>query len=347
MRKGDVYRLLYPSWRGARPADEPGYSLLLPVPGDLPVFLRIALEVCGAQDPEHRVETLVLPDGTPPGFARAYERAARNWDGGPLRLLPLRRSERAVARWRKNPHLNHWMQLMTGVRAARATHAVWHDADLFVDDPQFLRGHYERCRDRRLAGLGLSEAWDDWYRRHGLDHVVSTWEMVVEVPWARSFAPWEHRGHDGEVDGRPVTFDTSFRPQTRTAPERIGLTDAPPRFVHFNHTICRYREFQRARQRGRAWEDRTFRVLLVRLLADVFDDSGWEYEAPPVTELLRGLEDPAAPVTYRAPETRDGYAAFRAQLDELADARLIGAARADALRAAVAPFDAQLAPAPA
>ena len=353
MRKGDAYRLLYPRWRGARDARdapddrEPGYSLLLTVPGDLPVFLRIAMQVCGAQDPAHRVETLVLPDGRPDGFDRAFERYARDWTGGPIRVVPLRRVEGALGRWRKNPHLNHWMQLVTGLSAARATHALLHDADLFVDEPDFLRRHHEECGDRGLAVLGLSEAWDDWYRRHGLDHMVSTWEMVVEVEWARSFAPWEHRGHMGEIDGRPVEFDTTFRPQSRTAPERIGLAASAPRFVHFNHTICRYREFQRARRRGRSWEDRTFRILLVRLLIDVFDDSGWEYEAPPVTGLLRGLQDPDAPVTYRFPEAADSYVRFRETLDQLADAELIGAARADALRAAVAPFDAALAPAPA
>lgn len=347
MRKGDVYRLLYPRWRAAPASREPGYSVLLPVPGDLPVFVRIAMEVCGAQDPEHRVETIVVPDTRPDGFDRAFERYARDWPGGPIRVVAPRRAELALARRRRNPHLNHWLQLVTGLTAARSTHALFHDADLFIDEPDFLRRHYEECRDRGLAVLGLSEAWDDWYRRHGLGHMVSTWEMLVEVEWARAFAPWQHRGHMGEIGGRPVEFDTTFRPQSRTAPDRIGLARGAPRFVHFNHTIDRYRAFQRARRRGRPWEDRTFRILLVRLLIDVFDDSGWEYEAPPVAELLRGLRDPDAPVTYRFPQAADSYAGFRATLDRLADAELIGTERAEALRAAVAPFDAALAPATA
>lgn len=344
IRRGDVYRLLYPRWRGGDGARTPGYTLLLLIPGDLPVFLKIAMEVCGAQDAEHRVETLVLPDIATGGFDRAFARCARDWTGGPIRVVRLRRAEGALARWRKNPHLNCWLQFITGVNAAHSTHAIWHDADLFVDDPGFLRRHYEECRDRDLAVLGLSEAWDAWYREHGLGHMVSTWEMAVDVDWARSYRPWEHRGHDGAVDGRPVTFDISFNPQSRTAPERIALATSPPRFVHFNHTMGRYREFQRSLRRGRPWEDRTFRVLLVRLLVEAFDDSDWRYDAPAVAELLRGLEDPAAPVTYREPGVEERYAAFRATLDELCDARLVGEARVEALRRAAAPFDAALLP---
>jgi hypothetical protein len=341
IRKGDAYRLLYPRWRPAPAEREPGYSLLLLIPGDLPVFLRIAMEVCRAQDPGHRVETLVLPDIATRGFHRAFARHRAEWTGGPIRVVPLRPLEGALARWRKNPHLNCWLQFVTGVNHARATHAIWHDADLFLGEPDFLRRHHEECRDRGLAVLGLSEAWDDWYRRHGLGHMVSTWEMALDVEWARGFRPWEHRGHDGAVDGQPVTFDISFSPQSRTEPERIALTSSPPPFVHFNHTMGRYRQFQRSRRRGRPWEDATFRVLLVRLLVDAFDDSDHPYDAPTVAELLRGLRDPAAPVTYRAPETLERYAAFRRQLDELS-ASLVGARRAEALSRAVAPFDAAL-----
>lgn len=338
MQKGDVYRLLYPRWRRAPAERTPGYTLLLLIPGDLPVFLRIAMEVCRAQDPEHLVETLVLPDTPTTGFSRTFEAGCADWPG-PIRVVRLRAAERAFARWRKNGHLNAWMQFTTGIAHARTTHAIWHDADLFVADPGFLRRHYEECRDRGLAGLGISEAWDEWYRAHGLGHMASTWEMVFDVEWVREFAPWEHRGHDGAVDGHPVTFDITYSPQSRTAPERIAQTAHPPPFVHFNHTIGRYREFQRSLRRGRAWEDATFRILLVRLLADVFDDSGWSYEAPSVPDLLRGLEDPAAPVTYRAPETAARYAPFRRTLDELAASPVLGEERAGALLRAVAPFD--------
>ena len=47
------------------PRDRPraaGYTLLVPVPGDLPVFLELALAVLATQQHEHRIATIVVPD---------------------------------------------------------------------------------------------------------------------------------------------------------------------------------------------------------------------------------------------------------------------------------------------
>lgn len=59
LKKATIWKWLYARW--SKPVVEPipGYTILLMVPGDLPVFLKIALEMCITQNPEHLVETLV------------------------------------------------------------------------------------------------------------------------------------------------------------------------------------------------------------------------------------------------------------------------------------------------
>ena len=56
---------LYGKWEPRLSVPVPGYSLLMPVPGDLPVFLKIALDVCGKQNHQHLIETIIVPDQWP------------------------------------------------------------------------------------------------------------------------------------------------------------------------------------------------------------------------------------------------------------------------------------------
>jgi len=68
LKKATLWKWLYAQW--SQPATEPvpGYTILLLVPGDLPVFLKIALETCARQNSKHLIETLVIPDKWMPGF---------------------------------------------------------------------------------------------------------------------------------------------------------------------------------------------------------------------------------------------------------------------------------------
>src|SRR3954469_10157584 len=97
MMNATLWKLARSKWRkptaGARAA---GYSVLLPVPGDLPVFLKIAMSTINAQQNAGLVETLVIPDVCTPAFERAFELAKAGWSNGPIRLVPLRPIERFV-----------------------------------------------------------------------------------------------------------------------------------------------------------------------------------------------------------------------------------------------------------
>src|SRR5882724_8117968 len=202
-----LWKLFRSSWKKPPATTRtPGYSVLLAVPADLPVFLKIAMGTINAQRNNGLVETRVIPDMPTPAFERAYELAKQDWSNEPIRLVKLRRIERFVTKHINSPHTNHWLQMTNGVEAAASTHALLHDADLFITDKNFLTGHYAAIAGKDLACLGINPVWDKWYAENGLSHVTATWELMFSVDWARSFKPWMHRGHNGIVAGKAHEF---------------------------------------------------------------------------------------------------------------------------------------------
>ena len=330
------WRLRYACWPRRRD-QVPGYTVLVPVPGDLPVFLDLALAVCATQQAEHRTRTLVLPDVVTPAVRERVARAQPQWRG-PLELLPLAALDRAVLPRLGDPGRNHGAQLIRGTAAARSTHVVLHDADLFLLDPRVHDDLYERAARDDLEVLGVSPSWDPWYAARGL-HLAATWEQCARVDWLRSFAPHRHIGHDAVVDGERHTFDTTFWPQTHTAPARIAVqAGAEERIVHFNYVISTYRRFQRS---SGAFHDDSFRLLLIRLIVDLFSRGEEEYGLPGLDELARGLgaeSTPAGRVVYRG-EDGDGYRSMRAKLGAMVEGPWSSAEDATRALALLEPFD--------
>lgn len=334
--KGNFWKWSYTRWD--KPIDKPipGYTTLLPVPGDLPVFTRIALEVCSTQNLEHLVETLVIPDKLVPGFPELVKQWDSGFAIGSVRLLKPSPLEQLIVRFQNNPHTNHWLQLIRGANAVQTTHVLLHDADLFITEPNFMETHYETCVERHLACLGVNPVWDTWYQEQGINHLTATWEMIFDVSWLRSFKPWEHRGHDGFVNGKPHTFDTTLWPQCQTQPDQIARHQQEWGFIHFNYVICTYRWFQ---QRKGSFEDENFRILLIRLLIDAYDQSGWHYDVPSLDELIKGIKDKSNCVTYLQEQTRQQYAEFRSKLQQLIDSGLLDDQKALVLSNEVSRFD--------
>jgi hypothetical protein len=332
-----LYHVLYRRWREAPAPLEEGYTVLLPVPADLPVFLKLAMATIARQDAAHRRETLVLPDASSSGFEGAFHRYLVSWPARqPIRIVPFGPLSRALAQRQRNPGLNHWLQFVHGVTETRSVHALLHDADLFIADGDFLKKRYEAAAQSGAACFGVSPVWDDWYRATGYGHVVATWELFFDVRWARSFEPWQHRGHEDVIDGMRHIFDTTLLPQCRTEASRIVLSPPESEFTHFNYVICTYRLFQRSQG---SWEDEHFRLLLVRLLIDAVDDSGWSYEVPALADLARGLSDPSARVTYTSSATREHYPEFRGKLERLISGNILGEDAAASIQRGIGPFD--------
>lgn len=334
-KRADLWKLFYSGWQNKLADRIPGYTVLLLVPGDLPVFLKIALEVITAQNPDHRLETLVIPDKLPRSFFVYFNKVKDNYPGAHLRLANLTFFEWLINRF-NNPFLNCWLQFIRGINASRTTHALWHDADLFITQPRFLKTHYETCVACQFACSGVSGAWDPWFRKNGFGHVTATWELMVDVGWVQSFKPWEHRGHKHEINGQLHSCDITYFPQTQTAPERIGRYEQTMDFVHFNHVIGTYRFFQESRG---PYEDEKFRLLLIRLLIRAYDDSGWVYDLPSLDELVQGLTDEHRRVTYVSQETRQTYPLFRQRLQQLIDSGFLDEKKVNILFQGIQPFD--------
>lgn len=312
-------------WPPAPPGLADGYTVLVPVPGDLPVFLDLALAVCRAQESPGRAATLVVPDVRTDAVSRIVAREKPGWPGE-LDLLALPVPERWILPRLGDPGRNHAVQLNTAVARARSTHVVLHDADLFLLEPDSHERQWSYAVEHDLDALGVDPAWDGWFAEHGLD-LAATWEMTARTEWLRAFPPWRHIAHRAALDGddEEHIFDTMYWAESRTPGARIAVRP-PGGIVHFNHVISTYRKFQAFRRvHGRQssagsattpFRDPEFRLLLIRVLVDLFDTSGAGYDLPSVTELAGGLGRADAAVTY---ESGDGatYREFRPRLSQI------------------------------
>jgi len=289
------------------PAHTGGYTLLMPVPGDLPVFLELALRVCRLQTAAHRVETFVIPDTPTQAVADAVDRAVADWNG-PLALLPLRALENRVLPRLGEPTRNYGCQIIRGLTKSSGSYAIFHDADLFLPDPGTHDAQYAEAVSRDLDVLGVDRSWDPWFAAHDME-LAATWEMCVRRGWATSFPPHELLGRNGTVAGEERNFDVTFWAQTQTAPARIAVSQEH-RILHFNYVIGTYRNF--ARSTG-PFVDEAFRLLLIRIFVDMFSDHPAPVGLPTLDELASGLRGEHGRVGYEGVDPAL-YLAFRDKL---------------------------------
>ena len=89
----------------------PGFTVVVPVPGNLPVFTDLALAVVREQHSPSRVATIVVPDRPSPAVAAAVERHRSDWSGGELRLRNVVRPERWILPRLGDPGRNQALRL--------------------------------------------------------------------------------------------------------------------------------------------------------------------------------------------------------------------------------------------
>ena len=300
--------------------------------------MQLALRVCNRQDPAFQRETLVLTDSQlRPGFRAYFRSRSRALCGQPRAAGELRLGDADRQPLPSEP----FQQLLASARQRYQCNPapntrLLHDVDLFLFDGDALRRHYQYAVQHDLDCLGASPVWDDWYRANGQGHVVATWELLFRTEWARHHAPWVHRAQYGTVDGKGHSFDMMLLAQSRSDPARIRQSPHEPAFIHFSHVISTYRQFQR--HRG-SWEDDYFRLLLIRLLIDALDHSGWRYELPSLAELQSSLVRGTGRITYATPACRTHYPEFRDKLERLLASDLLDGPQVRVMRAGVEPFD--------
>jgi hypothetical protein len=305
-------------------------------PGDLSVFLAVALQIVDRQDTKDLVEILVVPDCMPEDFCCKWDSLRRRWSHLPLRLVALNTCEHALLWLLRHPIAVCFHQFYAGVKASCATHLLWHDADLFLLDPAFMRSRFEACSGRKLACVGSSPTPDKWFTENGITHVVDTWELMMDVSWIRSFPPWQHRGHEDVLKGTRRKFDITQLPQCHTQPGLIHCDLGHHQYVHLCQTICTFRWFSYTRA---PYEDRKFRLLFIRLLLDALEGPDSNGRIPSLTELQQGFRNPAAAVTYLRPAREEVYQEFRREFERLIQSCVLGESASEILHRSVAPFD--------
>ncbi|MEJ5914121.1 hypothetical protein [Pseudokineococcus sp. 1T1Z-3] len=329
-----LWRLRFGRWWSVAAIDDEGYTVLVPVPGDLPVFTDLALAVCRQQSGRHRRRTLVVPDRRSPAVAAAVARERPTWPGGSLELLDLPPVDQLVLPRLGDPGRNHGAQLVAGASAASTRRVVLHDADLFMLDPDLHDRMHEAAEASDLDVLGLSPAWDPWYSARGRE-LAATWEQTARTAWLRAYPPHRHLGHEASVGGERHVVDTTFWAQWHTDPGRVGVDPRSAEdVVHFNYVISTYRRFQRSEG---SFHDGSFRLLLVRLFQDLFGRGEAPPGLPPLDRLAAGL-DGSSEVTYE-PGDASTYRAFRQQISRILAAPWVERERSSEAEALLAPFD--------
>jgi hypothetical protein len=112
-------------------------------------------------------------------------------------------------------------------------------------------------------------------------------------------------------------------PQFLTDPAEVGINKeyGQDEFLHFSFVISIYRLFCKSR---RPFEDKYFKLLLIRSLIDALGDAGWTYSVPSMKGLVGALAGTDEKVSYRALETRKNYDTFRRNFERLMQSGILG-----------------------
>lgn len=306
-----LWEALLPAWR-PRGAVREGYSLLLPVPGDLPGFAQLALDVCARQDPTGRVETLLLPDVPSEPIREVAEANRDRWSD--LRYVTPPQRVQAVLRRLNDPGRFHGVQLVTAVQSSRASHVILHDADAIAIDPDFFARLFAEALSTGAAATGVQEYWDADLRQR-LPHLVATWELCASTAWLRSVRPRRHLGHVTKTAWGDQLMDTTIFAQARTDPNDIGRLSSAGEFVHFNYVVSTFRHFQNWLRSPDtpSFEDDRFLLLFIRVISDALQQPATDL---PSLEALTGAPRGVGPVALPMPSTASSqsFAVFRTSL---------------------------------
>ncbi len=243
----------------------------------------------------------------------------------------MRRSGGEIANW------THWAMIVEGINRAKCDHIFLHDADAFFLESDGLERQYRECRDRGMATLGVMARWDPFFREIGYA-IPGTYELMFSTRWIRRHGPLDLKGRRRQTTHGLHVFDTMLYPQFqdyRTG--RVGILDPPLQLVHFSGAITLYRMF--CDRLDRPVLDEQFRLLFLALMEDLFPSPSGDRLLPSVSELVGGLNDPSAVVTYGSPRATREYPTFRAMIEDLCNSPIFQGPRAEQIRASIYPFD--------
>jgi hypothetical protein len=336
--KSLAFSLLLPDWRRVGELQK-GYTIILPAPMDMPFLLRLGLEGLRHVDTENCRQILIVPDGWGDDGGAAIRKVASEFDDSRIEVVDLSRRDYWLIRSMRPPGsaATHWMQVVNGTKHARCEYAFLHDADAFFLEEQGLERHYLEACERKMHTLGVTPRWDPFFTELGYS-IPGTWELFYSVGWARSRKPYALKGRRLRTPHGWHTFDSMLHPQYLDyASGRIGVTETPPAFVHFNGTIFTYRLYRDSGDRQ--VRDDFFRILLLALLADVVDPDRTDNSLPRPVDLAKGLTSAETKVCYDSATCTQQFPIFRELLEQLCTTPMFFGMREEKLHRTIAPFD--------
>lgn len=331
--------LIYGRWPEL-PRFEDGYTMLLPIPSDMPFLLRFALEGLRHLRMPNCKKIVVISDGA----ARDHALRQLVAQNGEERICyaPLTRIDKILVNLPRSDgsaNYRHFTQILRGVLAATTDAIYLHDADAFWLEEGGVEFQYREFCEREMYTLGVTSRIDPMFKDRGFE-VPGTWELMFSSFWARKRPPAQMKGGwYPDHNGKWSWFDTLLFGQYLDYPTgKIGVMPNPPRFVHFYGTITEYRRWQRA-GRSQSTEDTLFSLLLLSVLDEAIASARPSTMLPRPHELTRGLRDPSASITYVGHSAPKRYASFRQGIEYLCSGPVFGKDVAERIHNLLAPFD--------
>ena len=327
-------RAIHSRWRFRCTELDKAYTILVPVPADMPVFTKIALSTILAQDLRDVCEVLVIPDQPSADYRRTFGGIIKDLSTLPVevKLLEMGSIDRWIGRAHGTGNCYHFLQLINGIEHSRGAHLLFHDADLFIAPGDTLRRRFEEYLSRGISVFGVTPRTGNEER----PRFVATWEMLVAKEWLKRFKPHQMRGQIATVNGKTYPFDTTHLPQFLSDPSELESHGLDQPIAHYNYVITNYREFEKA---PKPYDDNFFRILLIRFLVDALDNSGWPYRLPSFEQCVAGLSGTDADVNYADPRAARIYPHFRRYFQSLLELGLFERSALVKLADSIAPFD--------
>jgi len=309
------FYLFYNSWGIFNSQNKKGYSIILPMPGKLPVFLRFGFDWLKLQKKDNLVEILIIPDKLTKGFYEVYKEICRENSNLPLRLIPLGFFERLInytALFLGDVHKCYSIQVVRSIRNAASEYLLLNDADIFIFNNNFIEKQYQTCLERDLFCLGITNGWDDWFKEQGINHIVGTCQIMFNKDWIMSFFPFQIFPQKVMVKDAWHNFDTFFLIQYLTDSAKILNVNWNSDFVHFESSIATFRKFRREA----SFHDAFFRILFIRIITDAYSCSYSNRYIPDLKELISGINSSFARVVYLYEDIKN-YLAFRTKIQKV------------------------------
>ena len=331
-----IVQQVFRNWQFSGGGDRPGYSVLMPVPSDLPVFTDLALRTLAGQSGANRNEILIIPDVPSKAFERHCRALIDRYEVSSVRFVKLPTTRKLLSGIANNPSTFHFSQLVTGLEAASSKYVLLHDADLFLARGNSLEKRFTYCRDANLSVFAVHPRRRKFTR--DCHHLVATWEMFGKADWFRRFSPLDHKAQWRFVEGNWHHFDTTHWAQYNTDAGEIGSVEVAEKFVHFNQVISNYRRFARS---PKDYPDSRFKLLLIRLLVDAVGDAGWTYVLPSLEKFVEALSGTGTTIRYNVGEIEEEYREFRSSIETLCSLELLDSREVESMRRGLERFDAK------